>query len=105
MQVDAVHQGPAQFGLITVNLVGVAAATVGAGTQVSTGARVHGTHQLNTRREFRTLRGTRNRDVTRFQRFAQGFKRRAGKFRQFVQKMNPMVRLRNFSRWATPQLD
>ena len=56
MQIDAVHQGAAELGLVAVNLVWRAAAAVCAGTQIATGAGIHGTYQLKPSRKFCPLR-------------------------------------------------
>ena len=72
MQVNAVHQGAAEFGLVAVDLVGCAAAAVLWRAQVAAGAGIHGGNQLKPRWEFSAPRGPRNGDRAGLQRFAQG---------------------------------
>lgn len=84
VQVDAVHQGTAELGLVAVHLVRCTAAAVAGGALVATGAGIHGRDELKTRREFRPLRSPRDGDAAGFQRFAQGLQRGSWKLGQFV---------------------
>lgn len=77
---------------------------MGGRAQVAAGARVHGTHQLEARRKFATLRRPRDGDGTGFQWLAQGLQRGAGELGHLVQKQNAVVGQGDLAgtRWCAP---
>src|SRR5437879_6754380 len=65
--------------------------------EISAGAGVHRTDQLESRRILGLARGARNGDAAGFERLAQGFEYLAVEFRQLVQKQHAVVRQRYFA--------
>ncbi|MNF89111.1 hypothetical protein D3C84_716230 [compost metagenome] len=97
VQVDAVQQRSGEFVAVALHHVRCTAAASAGLAKISTGARIHCRHQLETRREAYSVTGARHHDVPRLQRLSQDLQYPAVEFRQFIEKQHAMVGEGDFS--------
>mgnify|MGYP007090654815 CR=1 FL=1 len=92
VQVDTVEQGPGQFVAIALDQFAAAAAAPGGIAEIAAGAGVHGSHQLETRREAHPVPGPGDDNLAGFQRFAKYLQYPAFKLGKFIEKKHTVMR-------------
>jgi hypothetical protein len=97
LQVDAIEQWAGNTSAIASHDIGRAGAQPAWITGVAAWTRIHRCQKLESRWELGLSRGTRNDDVTGFQRLPQYIEDAAIEFRQFVKEQYAVVSQRDFA--------